>query len=75
MKWKVITVNIEILIYRSKQHKDYSKYERFCTEYYQKGDIVRKFIVSSSKSFERGVTWDEYSTLKEEWVIDDPNMP
>lgn len=68
-------MNIEILIYRSKLHKGYSKYERFRTEYYQRGDIVRKFIVSLSKSLERGVSWDEYSELKEEWVIDDPNMP
>ncbi len=36
------------LIYRTKIHRP-NKYERFHNEYYQKGDIVEKYTISSTR--------------------------
>ncbi len=36
------------LIYRTKTHKP-NNYERFHNEYYQKGDIIEKYTISSTR--------------------------
>jgi len=66
------------LIYRTKTHKP-NNYERFHNEYYQKGDIIEKYTISSTRvpgRLEKGETRridGEY--LSESWHIQDPNMP
>ena len=66
------------LIYRTKTHRP-NNYERFHNEYYQKGDIIEKYTISSTRvrgRLEKGETRridGEY--LSASWHIQDPNMP
>jgi hypothetical protein len=66
------------LIYRTKIHKP-NKYERFHNEYYQKGDIIEKYTISSTRvpgRLEKGETRRiDGEHLSASWHIQDPNMP
>lgn len=66
------------LIYRTKTHKP-NKYERFYNEYYQKGDIIEKYTISSTRvpgRLEKGETRRiDGGYLSASWHIQDPNMP
>jgi hypothetical protein len=66
------------LIYRTKIHRP-NKYERFHNEYYQKGDIIEKHTISSTRvpgRLEKGETRrNDCKYLSASWHIQDPNMP
>ena len=66
------------LIYRTKIHKP-NKYERFHNEYYQNGDIIEKYTISSTRvpgRLEKGETRrSDGEYLSASWHIQDPNMP
>ena len=66
------------LIYRTKSYKP-TKYERFYNEYYQKGDIIEKYTISSTRvpgRLEKGETRRmDGKYLSASWHIKDPNMP
>lgn len=66
------------LIYRTKIHKP-NKYERFHNEYYQKGDIIEKYTISSTQvpgRLEKGETRRiDGEHLSASWHIQDPNLP
>ena len=66
------------LIYRTKIHRP-NKYERFHNEYYQKGDIIEKYTISSTRvpgRLEKGETRrNDCKYLSASWHIQDPNMP
>ena len=66
------------LIYRTKIHRP-NKYERFHNEYYQKGDIVEKYTISSTRvpgRLEKDETRrNDCKYLSASWHIQDPNMP
>lgn len=66
------------LIYRTKSYKP-NKYERFHNEYYQKGDIIEKYTISSTRvpgHLEKGESRsNDCKYLSASWHIQDPNMP
>lgn len=66
------------LIYRTKTHKP-NNYERFHNEYYQKGDIIEKYTISSTRvpgRLEKGETRrNDCKYLSASWHIKNPNMP
>ena len=66
------------LIYKTKIHRP-NKYERFHNEYYQKGDIIEKYTISSTRvpgRLEKGETRrNDCKYLSASWHIQDPNMP
>jgi hypothetical protein len=66
------------LIYRTKIHRP-NKYERFHNEYYQKGDIIEKHTISSTRvpgRLEKGETRrNDCKYLSASWHIQGPNMP
>ena len=66
------------LIYRTKIHRP-NKYERFHNEYYQKGDIIEKYTISSTRvpgRLEKGETRrNDCKYLSASWHIQDLNMP
>lgn len=63
------------LIYKSITRRWYNKYTRVRSEYYQDGDIVKKYTIVLSKSIERGTGWTEGSHFKSSWQIDDKDLP
>ena len=66
------------LIYRTRIQKP-NKYERFHNEYYQNGDIIEKYTLSSTRvpgRLEKGESRRrDVKYLSASWHIQDPNMP